>query len=286
MNTPIPGRSQELREPTFPRDPSPEESLKMPRCARNEPPRQDGFNLLEMLIAMTVLVAVVSLACMILSHSDEAWFRGTERAVNLSDGRNALALITRDLEQAVADTYLSFRIQPDRLRCASYGFTNDEVCLVSLPHEPDGASRTVREVMYWVAPAPSPEDGFRLIRSSHTVAATHAAQGDNCYWNFYWHCDPPLGGAGRPPPSEQGPVAEHVAAFALVLPDGRSDYDSGDQANRLPEYVDVLLALLDARAARQAAGMDPASQRRFVERHARRYTTRIYFRNRIGYMAP
>lgn len=245
-----------------------------------------GFNLLELLIAMTVLVAVVTVACAVFTHSDEAWFRGTGRAANLSAGRAAMDLMTLDLQQAVADSRLTFRVQQDRALCASYGFTNDEVCLVSLQSDSSDTNRTAREIAYWVRRETVPYERYQLVRGCHAISNVSDTAGlDNCYFYGDWFKDLPEGGAGRPSGPDVGVLVDNVAALAFDCPAVTGHYDSRDYTNRLPEYLDVFLEVLDERAARQANDLaaDPPAQRDFVERKARRYSTRINFLNRQGY---
>jgi hypothetical protein len=56
-----------------------------------------------------------------------------------------------------------------------------------------------------------------------------------------------------------------------------------DATNTLPHYVDVMLEMLsesDARQLQKTGG----DKRAFIEKRARRFTTRIYFNNRTGYL--
>jgi hypothetical protein len=133
--------------------------------------------------------------------------------------------------------------------------------------------------------AGTPLNRYELVRGCRPVAGdmpTNAA--DNCYWNRQWYDE------DRPTdPSHQAVLADNVAALAFFKPDAGSGgtfvYDSQTHSNLLPRYVDIYLELLPERAARQAALMmdGVGDWTNHVERHAERYTTRVFFRNREGY---
>ena len=125
---------------------------------------------------------------------------------------------------------------------------------------------------------------YELVRGIHTIEIDETT---NYYGNGNWYNE-----LGRPDGNESGVVAENIAAFKLLAADTNviiSDtYLSIANGNVLPEYVDVCLEMLDERAARQAAELwasahDKATD--LVERNVRRYTTRVYFQNRDGYLA-
>ncbi len=247
---------------------------------------KSAFSLIELLAAMTILIILIGALTMIYTHLDKVWTQGTGRADCNTAGQAAINMIGHDLEHAVADNILSFAMRADRSSITSYGLTNDEICFVSLEgtnSTAGGINRTALEVQYWVRNTGS---GYQLVRGCLTndigLSTSSAA---NCYWNKLWYMDASAG-AGRPD-SIAAVVAENVAGFSLVAANSTGnivdDYESAAQGDRLPEYVDVCLELLDEQAANQAAQMTATNVSDFVEQKLRRYTTRVYFQNRSGY---
>ena len=262
-----------------------------------------AFTLIELLTAMVILVILVSAMAMIYSNADRIWFLGTDRAMNCVSGRAAMNLITHDLQHAAADDLLTFVIRPDRNNSTCYGFKNDEICFVSLQHDsadmngnPDGL-RTAREVFYYVTNSNGKVGN--LLRGYYSKEILDAPN-NHCYFKTNWF-------DGSRPSSSRTLVA-HVAALSFIAPTNQNGativgtspfYYSGSVyrnysgayylSNSLPEYVDVYLEVLDELAADKLATMEknPATpevqKRSFIEQNSRRYTTRVYFHNRVGY---
>jgi hypothetical protein len=246
-----------------------------------------AFSLIELLASLAILLIIIGVLAMIYIHFDKAWTQGTGKADASTAGQAALNMIRRDLEHAVADGVLTFAIQPDRNHMTSYRLTNDEICLVSLEGTNfvgAATNRTALEVQYWVRNASGRYELVRGCLTNDITLPTNAPA--NCYWNTNWYKDTSDGGAGRPAGSV-AIVVENVAGISFIAPgETGAGYESTAHSNRLPEYVDVCLELLDERSARQAAQLsaaDPTYAADFAERKIRRYTTRVFFENRNGY---
>jgi prepilin-type N-terminal cleavage/methylation domain-containing protein len=253
--------------------------------------RKGGYSLIELLASMVILVIIVGVMGMIFSESDKSWAIGTGRAQNNSVGRAALNMMAHDLQYGVADEIVTFKMSADRHSMESFDFANGEICVVSLQNDSSNTNRTAREVHYYVRQSKNANNdvvGYELVRGYYSPAIMndHAS---HCYWNPGWYNgsggSPP--GPGRPPSNDI--IAEHVTGVAFFAPDESGaiteDYYSVDQGNQLPEYVDIFLEVLDERSAGAVADMmlRGVDCTEFVERNARRYTTRVYFHNRYGY---
>lgn len=273
-----------------------------------------GFSLIELLAAMAILMVIVVMMTTIFSNSDRVWNLGTGRANNCSDGRAAMNLMAHDLEYAVADDILTFAMANDRNSLKTYGFTNSEICFVSLEHDiaPDTATnpgeskRTAREVHYYVLEVTNHIYGLWRGYYSKEIYDSHTA---HCYFNRTWH---KTGGAsaetGAPNPGRPSGgdfLAYNVVGMKVYAPGPPSGAPSSvyysdpkeysrvqDKAfvtNRLPAYVDIFLEVLDESAMDRAAdlavsfGETGDETREFIEKNVRRYTTRVYFDNRHGY---
>jgi prepilin-type N-terminal cleavage/methylation domain-containing protein len=65
--------------------------------------RREGFTLLEILMAMTILAIIVLIVSGIFRQSRSAWESGMRRTDLNMEGRSAVTLMSRELSQAVAD---------------------------------------------------------------------------------------------------------------------------------------------------------------------------------------
>ena len=72
---------------------------------------QCGFNLVKLLVAIVVLSVVGTMMASIFRHSQAAWKQGTGQDEVEAAGRVALSMLAQDLQDAVADSILTFQIQ-------------------------------------------------------------------------------------------------------------------------------------------------------------------------------
>jgi prepilin-type N-terminal cleavage/methylation domain-containing protein len=256
------------------------------------PPARDGFSrrafsLIELLTGIGLLAIVMMITAVLFADSIRSWQEGISGVRAERAGRLALGSLMRDLQYAVADTTLTFRVRQDRNLIECYGLESDEICFVSFQSRGGNTNRVAAEVAYWVREM-SGADGsnrFELVRGFRPV--TKAASTNGCYGNPAWYEEPPAG-AGRP--ASVGVVAENVAAFRLGAADPSGgiviDYDSEAYGHRLPRYLDICLEVLDPRAARRiarsVAGGEAVTAR--VDAESGRFTGRVHFHNRNGYV--
>jgi len=251
-----------------------------------------GFSLIELLAALAILVMIVGIMGMIFTESDRAWNLGTGRVINNTEGRAMLNTIAHDLQYAVADKTLSFRLRTDKNAVRAYGLPCDEISFVSLQHDSSESPRTAREIVYYVVKTNTVDatgrvyaDRYQLLRQDVGAALTdnpdqHCYRRTNDWWNTRYS------GTSR------SVLSDNVAGFTVYAWNGSRlvrNFDSTVTTN-LPLYVDVYLELLNERDALRAAQMaredgDDRGARviSFVEKSVRRYTTRVYFHNRAGY---
>jgi prepilin-type N-terminal cleavage/methylation domain-containing protein len=249
-----------------------------------------GFTLLELLASIAILGILVVMISQIFGESDKAWNSGTGRSVNNTEGRAALNMIMRDLELAVADNVLTFKMGLDRTNLVTYGFTNSEINFVSLKNDSKDGNRTAREIQYWVNMDPAHTGRYQLVRSEVSDSL-------ECYDNPRWY-DQRVAGFSY------AIVAENVVGLAFYAPDGSTTYDSlvtnqNTYVNsppftprNTPPHVDVYLEIMNERESKQLNDLagkgkkrdeDTLQCREFAERNARRYTGRAFFQNRQGY---
>jgi prepilin-type N-terminal cleavage/methylation domain-containing protein len=230
------------------------------------PPR-GGFSLIELLTAVAALAVVIAVLAGLFSGMRHAWYRGQGRAANNAAGRAALALMARDLGDAVADERLSFAVLDERSAPPSYDFTNSVLAFASLQPEGSATNRAAQGILYWVRPADA-AGLFDLVRGR--------VDGARCYADARWYDTRP----GSP-----DLVAGNVAGLRVVAPAADGSWVRLVESNRLPACVDVYLEILDEDAAREAAALSQLGSNvtDLVERSAVRYTTRVFLQNRRGY---
>jgi len=255
----------------------------------------NGFSLLELLSAMAILMIIIMMMGVIIAEGERIWTIGTNRVDNNSYGRAALNMIAHDLQYAVADNVLTFVMCNDpRGSAASYGFQNSEICAVSLQNNSEDGNRTAREIYYYVEQMTNSLSANTGIGRYYLVRGYWGAEitdtnlaAKHCYKNPGWYYT-----AGRP--TNSAVIADNVSAFSVSCAGNFSYYRSSDYGNRLPEYVDVCLEIVNERPARQAGELwlkwvnhgDATARDRakdIVEKNQRRYTERVYFHNRYGY---
>jgi len=280
-------------------------SIHMHNAISARPRRPNAFTLIELLAAITILMLIVSIMGIIFAESDRAWNIGTGRVESNTEGRAALDMIAQDLQYAIADDILSFVVRTDRTAIASYGFTDSEMCFVSLqktlskndPGVTDNL-RSTQETYYWIREVTGTNGDFvgryQLMRAQVSTYPNDSNYTNHAYHNRNWFNLPAnMGGRNA---GAGGPLADNVAALGFYAGyDGvvTNRYYSTEHYNELPEFVDVFLEVLPEQQALHLedllTGLMPLSPDdpevlKYVEENARRYTTRVHFRNRAGYL--
>jgi prepilin-type N-terminal cleavage/methylation domain-containing protein len=259
-----------------------------------------AFTLIELICAMAILLMIGAVVGKIFAGSEIIWTRTTTRTDKNADGRAALQMLSHDLQYAVAyedvdsagrAVRVTFRMQEDRNGLTSYGFPNSEICFVSLQHDSADQNRTAREIHYYVKEIAGSPGQYELRRHYYSKAISDTPLA-HCYFNETWYktggvsAQTGVPNPGRP--SGGGVIVGNIAGFSVTWPDPaapNAEYDSTAHTNRVPEYVDIYLEVLSQREATEAATFpaNSADQRDYVERKARRFTSRVYFHNRHGY---
>jgi type II secretory pathway pseudopilin PulG len=255
--------------------------------------RKCGFSLLELLCAMAILMIIVLMISTIFAESDKTWTLGTNRADNNATGRAAVNMIANDLQYAVADNVLAFKMQPDRNNLQSFGFANSEICFVSLQNDCNTntkpSTRTALEMAYYVDATTNnvaPYGQRYELKRAYWDSALVTDPTRHCYGGGTNGPNKWFDLAGRPS-TNTGVLAQNVTGLGFYCPDGSSTYDSTANNNQLPQFVDIWLEILNDRPAAQVGqlwSVDNAQALRILQRNIRRYTARVYFHDRYGYL--
>ena len=241
-----------------------------------------GFTLVELIAVLAILALIVSLLVTILSQGDDAVRSGTGRAESRMAARAALNLLSRDIENAVADSFLGFLLEDGETDEDSYGVGNSNLRFAFAGDSMTGTNRDISLASYYVrSSTDSSYQSHELVRSVSPVSpAAPAGDPDNPYWSDAWLTETSTNNAEV--------LLGNVAAFFVAGPGSSSSYNSTNNENRLPEYVDVYLEVLDEPDARTVANMASGASVNtndiydFIDYRVRRYSTRIHFNNRYG----
>ncbi|MFH0952978.1 MAG: prepilin-type N-terminal cleavage/methylation domain-containing protein [Verrucomicrobiota bacterium] len=272
-----------------------------------------GFTLIEILSAMAVLLILVMLLGRLFSDASKAWLLGTRRAEQNIEARAILDFITRDVQQAVADDVLAFRLcseDKEVFGTGGQGWLNDAIWFVSLSNDPDSTTtpRAAREIRYYVSDMTEIDGStpllgrYRLMRGTRTGAVK--CYGSYDFWtNTSWKSEVVaenlasfevwcVGVSNSP----NGAVYKNLGSYNTLseaIPPwyygGQNISARGYQYHKLPAYIEILFTKLDEpdaiRAAEmfKAAGGSYAAVQDYVNRTAKRHEIRINLQNRNGY---
>ncbi|MBA4389090.1 MAG: hypothetical protein C0404_14000 [Verrucomicrobia bacterium] len=251
------------------------------------PCRQSGFSLIELLVSITVLVILVTVAALLVNSSDRTSHDGISRSTMASDASTVLATIRNDIESMAEPS--RFVLCSDRYSTRSYDAlnVNSELCFLTLKDsETPTNGRAFTEVFYWVSPVTNGGvTSYELVRALRPV--TNMTDTNNSYSSQEWYKDTR---EGRPAREFHDVILRNIAAFHVFVlvsynfgatNSVMDTYLPGDSGR--PLFVDMFLEVLDDKAVRQVSALQTAAdQASFVDRKALRYTTRIFLRNRIG----
>jgi|GEM_PF-3125764 len=224
-------------------------------------PGPAAFTLIEVLAAMTVLAIILMLLGQVFSGSTLAWETGTRRMDQNIGARAVMDLIAQDLSGAIVLNLSQGGV------ASPYGGAKTSLRFLTLAQTPDSTHLEGRIVEYYVdATSVNGVTCYQLMRSVSTAPSTVSGAYSGSL---------PAAGGGSP-----GAVADNIAAFEAYANGTDTSYTS--QSNQVPRYVDIFLSMLSAADA-QKAGVAAGGQAQYVEKHEKRYTTRVFLHNQKGY---
>lgn len=229
--------------------------------------RAAGFTLLEILVAMVILSFIVALMGNMFKQVSDAWNVGVENAEVNNAGRAALDLIAYDLSQAVAGPLESAAFNGEN---RFYMANGDELSFVAFKISPlSGGAAISQRALH----------GVKYYKDGDTLNRVIRADTADIYVALPAHQAHPWGNAGA------NELLDNVLDFRLRIWDGVATDTTWDEP-RLPDAIDVYLELMPADAMITYDAMPPARQLEFRAERAKRFSTRVYLRNRRGYQPP
>jgi prepilin-type N-terminal cleavage/methylation domain-containing protein len=269
-----------------------------------------GFTLLEVMVSVSILVLIVLMMATFFTQASNAWERGTKRSQEAQIGRVVMDFLMQDLSQVIADDLISFKTHsapgPLSLSVSAYGLDSDSICFVAATRPPPyGMLRAAPHFIYYVGYMKDldgadmneshPEGPRYALMRTRKTGAVHSAAGlpNSAHRNPEWWR--PQYWTGQP----RELVVENISGFEVWAAKGSvieagemnpdifyiENYDSVEEGEP-PLWVDIYLMIMSENDAIRAADLWRANhpdRAEFVELHSRRYTTRVYFRNREGY---
>lgn len=256
--------------------------------------KTDGFTVIELLAAMTILIFLVMMMTRVFTETSGVWNKGADRSQTAAEGRVIMDFIVKEMTQAIADEVVSFKLNSGGSNSKplygvnAYGAESDEICFVAGVRPPPGVSlRNSHQFAYFIAPMLNETEQvipnrYRLVRVrktssmySSTANLETSAYRDREWWR-------------RMNTNSLETIAENVAGFEVwAYSEKQRDYvfgyDSTVEDNLLPSWVDIYLELLGEDDAVRAAILwdaNPTEAADYVSRNVRRFNARVFFPNR------
>ena len=265
---------------------------------------QRGFTLLELLTSMGLLVIIVLMMSRMFTDTNRMWTLGTKRVVEAQEARVIMGFLIEEISSAIADETISMKMHSEAggesWSVEAYGQQTDSIAFVGFSRTPPAGAmrRATDEIIYYVdymrdaqneEMDASHDEGprYRLMRKraterSHNPVGNPAPLTTSAYKNPEWWRRQYTGNHNAEP------VAYNVVGFEIWAYDRNGveqfNYDSTDHGT--PLYIDIYLELMgDAEIAQLALmwSMNHPDRVEYLEQNVRRYSARIYLKNREGY---
>jgi len=273
------------------------------------PGKRGGFSLMEIMAAVAILMVIVMLMGRIFTDGWKIWSLSTKRAYSMAEGRAVMDVMTRELSQAFADSNIVFKLVSDRdlvhggektFGVDVYDWQTDELYFISAVRTPEysGMRRAAPHYVYFVTnmwdykEQPMP-NRYTLVRCRRTASTHNTADRvlKSAYHNLtWWETFNPVIRYVSGNDVEMEPLAENIAAFEVWaytndVQDAYNFNSTEKDYNKLPLWVDLYLETFSEQDAIQMAILwdaDKNAAKEFRDRNVRRYSSRVYFPNRMG----
>lgn len=227
-----------------------------------------AFTLLEVILAMGIVTMLVLMIANMFQEVSQTWNIGTQSAEMNVAGRTAVEFIAQEMAQAVAGPIETAQPAPGGF-VIPFHVESNRAWFVTLNGDPDRDAspprRSLRSALF--------------VYNRNDKILQYLCTNTN---------DPPDSGANQR-------LVENVFNFGLLVYPTTNDliqanplstpYDSTAYSNKLPAAVDIYVEVLgndDVTRHNQLA--TDAEKQQFAQRNGRRYTTRVYFNNRLGFL--
>jgi len=223
-----------------------------------------AFSLIEIMVSLVIVSIIVMLVGNIFDQASDSWYAGMGSAEMNNAGRAALDLIATELTQAFAGRVENADIPGavSNILFIQDGEDPADILFTCFNQTPDNTRRGVRGVRYY-------RDGADLKREIYTESF-------NPYRDIW------LGGSTHV-------LLPNVEKFRIKLYNNDlTPYVGGFplETNALPPCADIMIEVVPDSAkttlSRMAYGSDPYLAYRAA--NVRTFSTRVYFRNRMGFL--
>ncbi len=238
-------------------------------------PAASGFNIIELMAAMSLLVIITAIMVSLLSRTRDIWNSTGNRQQCVTNARNALDLMASDIEQSTIATNLHFVLSISTNAVENAPFEQSNLYFVRLGHR-TGGFRPVTEINYSI---------------EQETNSTGAVTGRNILARRLRRIpiyDPLSPAESRPLGPEAllrtpyEPVAKGVAGFSIGLPESSSnlfelvsEWDSRKDTPMQPPYLDIHIETLSRNDSYNAASLSGKQKSLFMERNKLRFSRRI-----------
>ncbi len=274
---------------------------------------RDGFTLIEVLVAMTIVTMLVLMMTRVYTDGAKAVTTGTRNMERNVNARAVMDFIARELSMAAFEfgdettsNYLGMAYYADDTD-PIYGYQADEISFVLLNKDildlsspsDDGQRRSAMQVTYFVDNmedlADAPENAehryalFRYARHPSPAGndyATYFSEQDSVNW-----MEP---GGSRASVTRDDIIVENVRTFEIFAYTDEqgshaNSWKSWETGNPRLAFLDIYLETMDENDARRIAalaanlGENNATVQEQVERAVKRNYRRVYLYNKQGY---
>ncbi len=256
--------------------------------ARRNKRKIHGFTLIEVLVAMSILVVIMTMMARIFTDLTTTWQIGTRRIAAASEGRVIMQFLAREISMAIADETVTFRV--DNNAPAFYGASSSEINFLGLNRQSSTDFRRAgTQFAYFIDQMVDRNDNplpnrFRLVRTRRTgsMYETNQNRANSAYRRSDWWQT-----MGTQPIEV---IADNIASFQVfayceTAGDYVDNYTSSTRDDRLPLWVDIYVEMLDPATAERVALLwvpNNDEARRLLESNVRRYVTRVHFPKRLS----
>ncbi len=216
-----------------------------------------AFSLIEIMVSLALVSVIVMAVGNIFDQASDSWHSGMGSVEMNNSGRAALDLIATELTQAFAGAIEHADAPAAFSNISFFQDAIDDISFVSFNQIPETETRELRSIRYHKV-------GMVLNRVLGTTS-------------FNPYAADPGGGSTHP-------ILQNVEKFEIQLYNSDlSSYTGGFpmQTNALPACADILIEVMPESAIITLAAGAVAAYR---SAHIRVFSTRVYFRNRMGYL--
>ncbi len=221
-------------------------------------PAARAFTLIEIMVSLVIVTMIVMVVGNMFDQSSDTWHIGMSKSEVNNAGRAVLDLITTDLTQAFAGRVEHAGIPGAVENILFYQDSQSHIAFACFRQVPDNIKRDLLLVEYTL------ESGVLKRKIKPNDFKPHLISEQ---WDI----------------TKTDNLLEGVEAFRVQLYNDDFTLFNGSEMNTLPPYADIMIELLPSSVKDTLDSMS-AGQAEYRKANVVVFTTRVYFRNRTGFL--